>query len=28
LWDRLRVQWLGATEPDPLDRSGRGFSHG
>jgi len=28
LWDRLRAPWLGATEPDPLDRSGRGFSHG
>jgi len=28
LWDRLRARWLGATEPDPLDRSGRGFSHG
>ncbi len=28
LWDRLRVRWLRATEPDPLDRSGRGFSHG
>ena len=28
LWDRMRARWLGATEPDPLDRSGRGFSHG
>ena len=28
LWDRLRARWLGATEPDPFDRSGRGFSHG
>jgi hypothetical protein len=28
LWDRLRARWLGLTEPDPLDRSGRGFSHG
>ena len=28
LWDGLRARWLGATEPDPLDRSGRGFSHG
>jgi hypothetical protein len=28
LWDWLRVRWLGATEPEPLDRSGRGFSHG
>ncbi len=28
LWDRLRARWFRATEPDPLDRSGRGFSHG
>lgn len=28
LWDRLRARWLGLTEPDPLDRSGHGFSHG
>ena len=28
LWDRLRAGWLGAPEPDPIDRSGRGFSHG
>ena len=28
LWERLRARWLGATEPDPIDRSGRGFSHG
>jgi hypothetical protein len=28
LWDRLRARWLGLTEPDPSDRSGRGFSHG
>jgi hypothetical protein len=28
LWDRLRARWLSLTEPDPLDRSGRGFSHG
>jgi hypothetical protein len=28
LWDRLRARWLGASEPDPVDRSGRGFSHG
>jgi len=28
LWDRLRARWLGLTDPDPLDRSGRGFSHG
>jgi len=27
LWDRLRAQWLGLTEPDPLDRSGKGFRH-
>jgi hypothetical protein len=28
LWDRLRARWLGLEEPDPFDRSGRGFSHG
>jgi hypothetical protein len=28
LWDRLRSRWLGLTERDPFDRSGRGFSHG
>jgi hypothetical protein len=28
LWNRLRARWLGLTEPDPLDRSGVGFSHG
>ena len=28
LWDRLRARWLGLTDPDPLDRSGHGFSHG
>jgi hypothetical protein len=28
LWDQLRARWLGLTEPDPVDRSGRGFSHG
>ena len=28
LWDHLRARWLGTAEPDPLDRSGRGFSHG
>ena len=28
LWDKLRSRWLGLTEPDPTDRSGRGFSHG
>lgn len=27
LWDRLRARWLGLTEPDPVDRSGRGFRH-
>jgi hypothetical protein len=27
LWDRLRARWLGLAEPDPFDRSGRGFSH-
>lgn len=28
LWDRLRARWLDQPEPDPFDRSGRGFSHG
>jgi len=28
LWDQLRARWLGLTEPDPFDRSSRGFSHG
>jgi hypothetical protein len=28
LWDSLRARWLDHAEPDPLDRSGRGFSHG
>ena len=28
LWDRLRARWLDQLEPDPFDRSGRGFSHG
>jgi len=28
LWDRLRARWLGLAEPDPFDRSGRGFRHG
>jgi hypothetical protein len=28
LWDGLRARWLGLIEPDPLDRSGCGFSHG
>jgi hypothetical protein len=27
LWDRLRGRWLGLTEPDPFDRSGKGFRH-
>lgn len=27
LWDRLRAQWLGLTEADPLDRAGKGFRH-
>jgi hypothetical protein len=27
LWDRLRARWLGAAEPDPVDRSGKGFRH-
>jgi len=27
LWDRLRSRWLGLDEPDPFDRSGRGFQH-
>ncbi|SFK34452.1 DUF7676 family protein [Methylocapsa palsarum] len=27
LWDHLRARWLGQGEGDPLDRSGRGFSH-
>jgi hypothetical protein len=28
LWDKLRAQWLGLPQPDPLDRSGRKFQHG
>jgi hypothetical protein len=28
LWDRLRARWFGLSEPDPVDRSGHGFSHG
>jgi len=28
LWDALRARWLGLSEPDPIDRSGRGFRHG
>ena len=27
LWDRLRAKYLGL-DPDPLDRSGKGFRHG
>lgn len=27
LWDRLRARWLGLAEPDPVDRSGKGFRH-
>jgi len=27
LWDRLRAEWLGLPEPDPLDRAGKGFRH-
>ena len=27
LWDRLRARWLGLANPDPADRSGKGFSH-
>ena len=27
LWDRLRAKFLGL-DPDPLDRSGKGFRHG
>jgi hypothetical protein len=28
LWDRLRARWFGLDQPDPSDRSGRGFTHG
>lgn len=28
LWDKLRAQWCGLPDPDPIDRSGHGFSHG
>jgi hypothetical protein len=28
LWDHLRARWLGLDQPDPFDRSGRGFRHG
>jgi hypothetical protein len=27
LWDRLRAKYLGL-DPDPIDRSGKGFHHG
>jgi hypothetical protein len=27
LWDHLRSRWFGLAEPDPFDRSGRGFRH-
>jgi hypothetical protein len=27
LWDRLRARWFGLAEPDPFDRSGKGFCH-
>src|SRR5215469_2028593 len=27
LWDELRARWTGSTEPDPLDRSGKRFTH-
>lgn len=27
LWDRLRARWFGLSQPDPFDRSGRGFRH-
>lgn len=28
LWDRLRERWFGLDQPDPSDRSSRGFTHG
>lgn len=28
LWDGLRARWLGSRGPDPLDRTGKRFSHG
>lgn len=28
LWDHLRARWCGLPDPDPFDRSGRGFRHG
>jgi len=27
LWDKLRAQWLGFSQPDPFDRSGHRFQH-
>jgi hypothetical protein len=27
LWDELRARWTGSPDPDPLDRSGKGFTH-
>ena len=27
LWDHLRARWFGLNEPDPFDRSGKGFRH-
>ena len=27
LWDSLRARWLGFIEPDPVDRTGKGFRH-
>lgn len=27
LWDSLRARWLGAVDPDPIDRSGQRFGH-
>lgn len=27
LWDALRARWLRLSEPDPIDRSGKGFAH-
>ncbi|WOJ88476.1 hypothetical protein RZS28_11635 [Methylocapsa polymorpha] len=27
LWNKLRARWLGLNEPDPFDRSGKGFRH-
>jgi hypothetical protein len=27
LWDQLRARWFDMVDPDPFDRSGRGFRH-